>query len=630
MKRSKYFEKFFFLLFAGMLISPIQSCDKDEEDEKMDETNQNDKEDEKMDEPNQNDKEDEITKFFMDEISYTIVSESDQTVEISSRYPIKGMQQAYVKDSIMIPEMVTYNGNTYSVIGIGDYAFSYSRNLIFISIPESVTSIGDYAFNGCSSLASVTIPESVTSIGGYAFKGCSSLASVIIGNSVTSIGDYAFNGCSSLESVTIPESVTSIGDKAFYNCSSLESVTIPESVTSIGDWVFNGCSGLTSIVINSATSIGNWGLRNCSSLASVIIGNSVTSIGDYAFYNCSSLESVTIGNSVTSIGDYAFYKCSSLESVTIPESVTSIGGSVFSGCSSLASVIIGNSVTSIGDYAFYNCSSLESVIIGNSVTSIGFNAFGNCSDLTAVHLTDLEAWYSNIVFHDPNSNPLYYAHHLYLNGEEVKDLVIPNSVTNIGDYAFYGCTSLASITIPESVTNIGDCAFYGCSSLTSITLPESIIDIGENVFTHTGWWESQGNFLLYLYLDNHFLGIDINPKEEGDMAGFSTFKTDLNIKEGTKIIVKNALKGFMSYINSITIPESVTNIGSGAFSYENYGEYDDYYLTSITVKAKTPPVAVDQSSFEGCYSVKLLVPKGTLAAYRSATEWKNFTNIEEF
>ena len=470
MKRSKYFEKFFFLLFAGMLISPIQSCDKDEEDEKMDETNQNDKEDEKMDEPNQNDKEDEITKFFMDEISYTIVSESDQTVEISSRYPIKGMQQAYVKDSIMIPEMVTYNGNTYSVIGIGDYAFSYSRNLIFISIPESVTSIGDYAFNGCSSLASVTIPESVTSIGGYAFKGCSSLASVIIGNSVTSIGDYAF----------------------------------------------------------------------------------------------------------------------------------------------------------------YNCSSLESVIIGNSVTSIGFNAFGNCSDLTAVHLTDLEAWYSNIVFHDPNSNPLYYAHHLYLNGEEVKDLVIPNSVTNIGDYAFYGCTSLASITIPESVTNIGDCAFYGCSSLTSITLPESIIDIGENVFTHTGWWESQGNFLLYLYLDNHFLGIDINPKEEGDMAGFSTFKTDLNIKEGTKIIVKNALKGFMSYINSITIPESVTNIGSGAFSYENYGEYDDYYLTSITVKAKTPPVAVDQSSFEGCYSVKLLVPKGTLAAYRSATEWKNFTNIEEF
>ena len=119
--------------------------------------------------------------------------------------------------AVVIPETVTYNGTTYSV-----------------------TNIGDYAFRICSSLTSVTIPNSVTSIGYGAFAYCSSLTSVTIGESVTSIGDDAFAYCTSLTSVTIPESVTSIGDQAFAYCSSLTSVTIPNSVTSIGSSAFYG------------------------------------------------------------------------------------------------------------------------------------------------------------------------------------------------------------------------------------------------------------------------------------------------------------------------------------------------------------------------------------------------------
>ena len=150
---------------------------------------------------------------------------------------------------IIIPSSVTYQGTTYSVTSIREYAFCDCSSLTSVTIPNSVTSIGNDAFNYCISLTSVTIPNSVTSIGAYAFKYCVSLTSVTIGNSVTSIGAYAFQYCYSLTSVTFEDnsSLDSIGAYAFRDCSSLTSVTIPNSVTSIGFWAFHNCSSLTSV-----------------------------------------------------------------------------------------------------------------------------------------------------------------------------------------------------------------------------------------------------------------------------------------------------------------------------------------------------------------------------------------------
>lgn len=198
--------------------------------------------------------------------------------------------------NVIIPESVSYNGNTYSVTSIQNGAFEQCTSLTSVNIPESVTIIGESAFENCTSLTSVNIPESITSIAAYAFDECSSLTSITIPNSVTSIDAHAFSGCSGLTSITIPESVTSIEGSAFYGCSGLTSITIPNSITSISIQTFSRCYRLTSVTIpNSVRSIGLYGFEYCTNLTSVTIPSSVTSISNGAFDGCSKLTFVKVG-----------------------------------------------------------------------------------------------------------------------------------------------------------------------------------------------------------------------------------------------------------------------------------------------------------------------------------------------
>ena len=371
----------------------------------------------------------------------------------------------------------------------------YKNNKGVLTFDAPVTSIGENAFYNCSGLTSVTIGNSVTSIGYSAFSGCTSLTSVTIPDSVTSIGKNAFSGCTSLTSVTIPDSVTSIGNSAFSDCSNLpiidniryadtyavvvidktlSSYTIKDSTRFIGNSTFFGCRSLISITIpDNVTSIGERAFYNCTSLTSVTIPDSVTSIEGYAFYNCSGLTSVTIGNSVTSIGNSAFSGCTSLTGITIPDSVTSIGERAFYGCTGEITINCNipnyrRSVTSEieCDSPFYG-SKFKKITFGDSVSSIGQYAFYNCSSLTKVDITDLSAW-CKMIFGNSYANPLRYAKNLYLNSELITKLTIPSDITEIKNFAFYGCTSLTSVTIPDSVTSIGQYAFYNCSSLTEV------------------------------------------------------------------------------------------------------------------------------------------------------------------
>ena len=427
---------------------------------------------------------------------YNIVNGSAQVTYQNSSSP----SYSNLTGALTIPSSVTYNGTTYTVTSIGNYAFRYCTGLTSVTIPNSVTSISDGAFSGCSGLTSVTIPNSVTTIGDYAFFGVRHIEyygnatgspwGAISMNGITE-GDFVFSDATKQVllaysgaggSVVIPSTVETIGSSAFYGCTGLTSVTIPNSVTSIGDYAFYGCSGLTSVTIpNSVVSIGEGAFCDCWELTSVIIPSSVTSIGVDAFYNVRHIEyygnaagspwgaismngvtegdfvysdatkhvllayigaggNAVIPSTVETIGTKAFYGCTGLTSVTIPNSVTSIGDGAFYYCIGLTSVTIPNSVTSISDGAFSGCSGLTSVTIPNSVTSIGISAFYNCSGLTSV--------------------------------------TIPNSVTSIGNYAFYNCSGLTSITIPNSVTSIGNHAFYGCSGLTSFTIGSGVTSIG--------------------------------------------------------------------------------------------------------------------------------------------------------
>ena len=212
---------------------------------------------------------------------------------------------------------------------------------------------------------------------------------------------------------------------------------------------------------------------------------------DGIYYNITSSTNKTV--KVTYRGDYYnSYDNEYTGSVVIPESVTynestysvtSIGGYAFLGCKRLTSVTIPNSVTSIGDCAFYSCFGLTSITIPNSVTSIGERAFYSCSGLTAVHISDLAAW-CNIDFANSDANPLYNAKNLYINGDLVTNLVIPNSVTSIGDAAFANCINLKSITIHDGVKTIGESAFSGCSKVETIYIGNSIESIKDYAFAN--------------------------------------------------------------------------------------------------------------------------------------------------
>ena len=222
-----------------------------------------------------------------------------------------------------------------------------------------------------------------------------------------------------IRKATVKYGITSIGESAFLGCRGMTELTLPNSVTSIGGNAFEGCSGLTELILpNSVTSIGNAAFVDCSGLTELILPNSVTSIGGNAFSGCSGLTELTLPNSVTSIGDCAFY-----------------------GCTGLTELILPNSVSSIGDIAFTYCSGLEKITVesGNSC----YDSRDNCNSII-----------------DTEFNTLIVG---------CKNSVIPNSVTSIGYYAFYGCSGLTELTLPDSVASIGDGAFICCSDLSKIT-----------------------------------------------------------------------------------------------------------------------------------------------------------------
>ena len=209
----------------------------------------------------------------------------------------------------------------------------------------------------------------------------------------------------------------------------------------------------------------------------------------------------------------------------IPNGVTNIGNLAFNNCSELINVIIPDSVTSVGVFAFDGCESLTSVTIGNGVASIGRGSFTDCTKLISVYYNGtLEQW-CGFDFEILTSNPCSYGASLYINNKLLKDVIVPDGVTSIGNYAFYGCTSLTSVTISDGVTSIGESAFKKCTNLTSVVIPDSVTNIGNSAF-----YECKN--LTNVVVPN---GVNI-------------------IEDGTFYCCTS--------LTSVTIPDSVTSIGN--------------------------------------------------------------------
>ena len=451
--------------------------------------------------------------------------------------------------------------------------------------------------------------------------------------------------------VTIPETVnyddvgypvTSVSSKAFVDCTSLESIKCKTADVPalLGGTAFEGLNTSNTTLFVPLSSIATYsaaaGWKDFTNIKA--LDSNITGIcGDNLVWTLTKDGELKITGTGTMFDfkskQSPWYEYMELiQKLTIEDGVTSIGNYAFYDCNGLTSINIPHGVTSIGKYAFAFCDNVVSVTVPESVTSIDADAFSYLYKLTSVNICSIEAW-CKIDFTNYSSNPLYNTDNLYLNGELVTELTIPNTITEIKSYSFYSYGKLTSITIPESVKSIGVDAFYGCSKIESLTIPKSVTSIDASSFggctslssivvcEGNTVYDSRNNCnaIITKGTNNLILGclnttIPETVESIGDYAFYGCNRlTTIAIPKGVKEIGKYAFSG-CSKLSMLTIPDGLISFGTYAFNYctnltsinipdgiasiENGTFYYCTSLTSITIPEGVTSIGGD--AFYGC------------------------------
>lgn len=428
---------------------------------------------------------------------FTVQADDNENVNDSSLFEIdeNGVLTNYIGSDkeVVIPDGVTV---------IGEGAFTFAPQVTSVTIPDGVTCIEEGAFVACYDLENIEIPASVTSIGKDAFLATKWLENrqqenplvivnhilldgttctgdtVEIPDGVTCILPYAFEGCTDLVNIDIPESVVEFGNRAFFDTKWLAERQEEDSLVIVNQVLIDGSTTVGAAVIpEGVTCIAEGAFYDCNGLQRVEIPSSVTAIMDEAFAICTNLHNISIPSSVEKIGELVFNACKELETINVAQDnkvydsredcnalIETASNTLLTGCQN---TVIPADVKVIEEYAFCGCDKLEAITVPDSVTEIGMFAFGSCTSLTSITLSKNLKMLSDQVFSGCVA---------------LERLDIPSGVTEIGYQTFGDCESLAEVLFPETIKKIDYQAFLGCKALTNIELKDGVEEIESYAF----------------------------------------------------------------------------------------------------------------------------------------------------
>lgn len=490
-------------------------------------------------------------------------------------------------------------------ISIVARCFDNKKNLVNIEIPDTVVYIGDYAFDDCTGLTSIELPNSVTYMGEDVFSGCNNLTSVKLSDNLKEIKDCSFWGCNKLQDINIPNAVTNIGKGAFSKCSSLKKVSISNPIE-IKDNTFYQCSNLEEVqLLGGALGIGDNAFYSCIKLSDITIldvseeYDGKYSIGANSFSECQSLKEITIPKNFTRIGSGAFSDCSNLEKVNILGSMEFIGAGAFYGTKissgfvekhirdkDIVSFVIEEGVGQIGDYTFLGAENLKSVHIPSTVYHITEKAFYGCNNLETVTISQDNPCFTieDGIIYNKNKTILIRC----LPGKNTK-VEIPNTVTEIEEYAFMGCSKLkGTLTVPGSIKKISEHAFERCTSEIPLVLEEGIESIEARAFSNS-----------------HFIGNLTIPNSVTQIRWEAFFNCEkfngkLNLGK-VEYIATGAFANCSGFTGDLVIPEELSSINPKTF--QNCTGFDG----KLYVGQKG--ISIDIYAFLNCIKIKEIVGK---------------------